>query len=60
MGNTNIDKSELEYLKSCRDKLRDIAAILNIRERGEEEQNKKDTLPEEKLKEIEKIIKGMK
>ena len=60
MANAKIDSTELEYLKSCRDKLRDIAAILNIKERGEEEQNKKETPPEEKLKEIGKIIKGTK
>lgn len=70
MANAKIDSAELEYLKSCRDKLRDIAVVLNIRERGEEERTKKETSPgvrpedsasrEEKLKEIEKIIKGKK
>ncbi len=48
MATTSIDTSELEYLKSCRDKLRDIAAVLN----------KKEPEEKEKLKEIEKIIKN--
>ncbi len=43
MATTSIDTSELEYLKSCRDKLRDIAAVLN----------KKEPEEKEKLKEIE-------
>lgn len=58
MADARIDSSELEYLKSCRDKLRDISGVLNIGERQEKMQNKKETLPEEKLKEIEKIIKS--
>lgn len=48
MANVTVDSSELEYLKSCRDKLRDIAAVLD----------EVEISTEEKLKEIEKIIKG--
>jgi len=51
MANTVIDKSELEYLKSCRDKLRDITNLLDKNE-GRLAKN------EEKLKEIKKIMKG--
>ncbi|MDP3052320.1 MAG: hypothetical protein Q8N42_02315 [bacterium] len=58
MAITKIDSTELEYLKVCRDKLRDITAVLNIKGRQEEKQDKKETSPEEKLKEIEKIIKS--
>lgn len=45
MATASIDTSELEYLKSCRDKLRDIAEIL-----GQDEENDEDKL--EKLKKI--------
>ena len=53
MATASIDTSELEYLKSCRDKLRDISDILKDKEKDEKE------LPaEEKLREIKKILKG--
>ena len=57
---TNIDTSELEYLKSCRDKLRDITDMLNKdEERSALKGKKEESLTvEEKLEEIEKIIKG--
>ncbi len=58
MAITKIDSTELEYLRSCRDKLQDIIAVLNIKERQEEKQDKKETSTGEKLKEIEKIIKS--
>lgn len=48
MANATIDTSELEYLKSCRNKLRDIAEILG----QDEERN------EEKMEKIKKIIGG--
>lgn len=48
MANTTIDTNELEYLKSCRDKLRAVVEILDKDNRDDEE----------KLKEIEEIIKG--
>lgn len=51
MATISIDKSELEYFKSCRDKLRDIADLFD----KDEERLAKD---EEKLKEIKKIMKG--
>jgi len=54
MATASIDTSELEYLKSCRDKLRDIAEI------AKGEKGKDEEMPdEEKLKEIKKIIKGI-
>ena len=53
MGSTTIDTSELEYLKSCRDKLRDIADILKDKEKDE-----KELSDEDKLRELKKIIKG--
>ena len=49
----NIDTSELEYLKSCRDKLRDVSNILKDKSEDEEE-----SLAKEKLREIKKILKG--
>lgn len=52
MANTTIDSSGLEYLESRRDKLRDIAAVLNIRKNQKEEQDRVGILAEEKLKEI--------
>lgn len=52
MATTSIDTSELEYLKSCRDKLRDIHDILNKKE------DEKDLSNEEKFREIKKILKG--
>ncbi len=54
MANITIDSNELEYFKFCRDKLRDIIAIIN----EEKEKNEKKTSFEDKLKEIEKIIKN--
>lgn len=48
MAIANIDTSELEYLKSCRDKLRDIADVL-----GKDEENDED-----KLGKLKKIIGG--
>lgn len=48
MSSATIDTSELEYLKSCRDKLRDIGEIL-VKDDGDDE---------EKLKEIKRIIGG--
>ena len=53
MATANIDTSELEYLKSCRDKLRDISNILKDKSEDEEEPSAK-----EKLREIKKIFKG--
>ena len=53
MATTSIDTSEVEYLKSCRDKLRDISGILKDKEKDE-----KELSVEEKLKEIKKILKG--
>lgn len=47
-NNATIDTSELEYLKSCRDKLRDIGEIL-VKDEGDDG---------EKLKEIKSIIGG--
>lgn len=44
----SIDTSELEYLKSCRDKLRDIVEILSQDEKSDEE----------KLEKIKKMIGG--
>lgn len=55
MANTTIDTSELEYLKSCRDKLRDIAVIIN----EEKEKNEEGKSSEDKLKEIKKVIKNL-
>lgn len=52
MATTNIDTSELEYLKSCRDKLRDIHDVLNKKE------DEKELSTEEKFREIKKILKG--
>ena len=47
----SIDTSELEYLKSCRDKLRRIAEVL--------EGDKEDKVStDEKLREIKKISKS--
>lgn len=46
-----IDASELEYLKSCRDKLRDITGLIK------EEKSKQAPSAEEKIKEIKKILK---
>lgn len=48
MATTSIDTSELEYLKSCKDKLRDIGEILG-KDEGDDE---------EKLKEIRRTIGG--
>lgn len=48
IANATIDTSELEYLKSCRDKLCDIGEIL-VKDEGDDE---------EKLKEIKSIIGG--
>lgn len=53
MATATIDTSELEYLKSCRDKLRDIDGILKDKNENEEEPSTK-----EKLREIKRIIKG--
>jgi len=52
MATTSIDTSEVEYLKSCRDKLRDISGILK------DKSDEKESSVEEKLKEIKKILKG--
>jgi len=52
MATASIDKSELEYLKSCRDTLRDINDILN------KEKDEKELSAEEELREIKKIMKG--
>ena len=63
MATTTIDTSELEYLKSCRNKLRDINDIL-ISARGgsasggkDKSENEEEPLAEEKLREIKKILK---
>lgn len=45
-----IDASELGYLKSCRDKLRDITNFFK------EEKSKETLSAEEKIKEIKKIL----
>lgn len=52
MATITIDTSELEYLKSCRDKLRDINDVLN------KEKDEKELSAEEKLREIKPILKG--
>jgi hypothetical protein len=52
MATASVDTSELEYLKSCRDKLRDIGGILK------DKSDEKESSVEEKLKEIKKILKG--
>jgi ABC-type enterochelin transport system substrate-binding protein len=54
MATVNVDAGELEYLRSCCDKLEDIATILN---EGQKKNEKKKS-PEGKLKEIKKIIKS--
>ncbi len=51
MASVSIDTSELEYLKSCRDKLRDITDFLK------EEKSKETLSAEEKIKEIKKMLK---
>ena len=53
MFTASIDTSELEYLKSCRDKLRDIGDIFKDKSEDEKEPSVK-----EKLCEIKKILKG--
>ena len=51
MSTASIDTSELEYLKSCRDKLRGIVEVL--------EGDKEDKVStDEKLREIKKISKS--
>ncbi|KKS38469.1 MAG: hypothetical protein UV01_C0003G0016 [Parcubacteria group bacterium GW2011_GWA2_42_14] len=52
MAMASIDTSELEYFKSCRDKLRDIGDILK------DKNDEKELSIEEKLREIKKILKG--
>jgi len=66
MGIVTIDRSELEYLKSCRDKLRDIVVLLGdkkdkIKSRGKEnnKDEDKELSTEEKLREIKKILKQL-
>jgi len=60
----SIDTSELEYLKSCRDKLRDISDILKDKEKDEKElpaeprTRTSSVRDKEKLQEIKKILKG--
>ncbi len=53
MSMANIDTSELEYLKSCRDKLRDVSDVVD-----EKDKKDRELSAEEKLREIKKIIKG--
>ncbi len=50
MATASIDASELEYLKSCRNKLRDIVDLLK------EEKSKEILSAEEKISEIKKIL----
>ena len=50
MATASMDTSEVEYLKSCRDKLRDISDILK------DKSDEKELSIEEKLKEIKKIL----
>ena len=70
MATTTIDTTELEYLKSCRDKLRDIVEIISEeaptpeglgsdRSVGAAKRvGNKEMSMEEKLREIKKIIKN--
>jgi len=64
MATASIDTSELEYLKSCRDKLRDITEVVHpVRENlsngaGEEKGQDKEISAKEKLRKIKKIIKS--
>lgn len=53
MATATIDTSELEYLKFCRDKLRDVSDIVDKKDKKDRELS-----AEEKLREIKKIIKG--
>jgi len=63
MATASIDTSELEYLKSCRDKLRDISDILkdksDEKELSAEPRTRTSSVRDkEKLREIKKILKG--